>query len=80
MNVRSWGDLVLSMIKVSLLRATAIILYQVKNNILQGNNAIFNNVVDEILLNETQKVVAVREAPGFWTPIMVRTIYISLRK
>ena len=27
------------------------------------NNAIINNVVDEILLNETQKLSAVREAP-----------------
>ena len=29
------------------------------------NNAIINNVVDEILLNETQKVSAEREAPEF---------------
>ena len=29
------------------------------------NNAIINNVVDETLLNETQKVSAAREAPGF---------------
>ena len=70
----------LSMIKVSLLRAAAIILYQVKNNILQGNNAIINNAVDKILLNEIQKVGAAREAPGFWAPIMVRMIYIILRK
>ena len=27
------------------------------------NNSIFNNVVDEILLNETQKVSVAREAP-----------------
>ena len=27
------------------------------------NNGIINNVVDEILLNETQKVSAAREAP-----------------
>ena len=29
------------------------------------NNDIINNVMDEILLNETQKVSAAREAPGF---------------
>ena len=31
----------------------------------QENNAIINNVVDEILLNETQKVGAAMEAPEF---------------
>ena len=31
-----------------------------KNNIYIENNAIVNNVVDEILLNETQKVSATR--------------------
>ena len=31
----------------------------------QENNTIVNNVVDEILLNETKKVSAAREAPGF---------------
>ena len=36
--------------------------------------------MDKILLNERQKVGAAREAPGFWTPIMVRMIYIILRK
>ena len=29
------------------------------------NNSSVNNAVDKILLNETQKVSAVREAPGF---------------
>ena len=32
----------------------------------QENNAIINHVVDEILLNETKKVSAVREARNFW--------------
>ena len=31
----------------------------------QENNSIFNNAVDEILLNETQKLSAVREVPEF---------------
>ena len=31
----------------------------------QVNNAIINNVVGEILLNETQKLSAVRKAPEF---------------
>ena len=31
--------------------------------IQQKNNAIINNVVDEILLNESQKVSAAKEAP-----------------
>ena len=31
----------------------------------QENNFIVNNVVDEILLNETQKVSDTREAPSF---------------
>ena len=30
------------------------------------NNSSVNNAVDKILLNETQKVSAVREAPEFW--------------
>ena len=34
------------------------------NNQLE-NNAIINNVVDEIILNETQKVSAAREALAF---------------
>ena len=36
-----------------------------KYNWYQGNNTIVNNVVDEIILNETQKVSAAREAPSF---------------
>ena len=36
-----------------------------KNNRQPENNAIINNVVDEIPLNETQKVSAAREAPEF---------------
>ena len=44
------------------------------------NNAVINNVVDEILLNETQKVSTEREAPYFWTLSVMRTIYIRLRK
>ena len=31
----------------------------------KGNNSIVNNVVDEILLNETQRLSAAREAPKF---------------
>ena len=34
-----------------------------KFNRQQGNNAIVNNAVDEILLHETQKVSAMKEAP-----------------
>ena len=34
-----------------------------KNKRQQENNAIVNNAVDEILLNETQKLSAAREAP-----------------
>ena len=34
-----------------------------KINIQQENNAIVNNVVNEILLNETQKVRDAKEAP-----------------
>ena len=30
------------------------------------NNAIINNVVDEILLYETKKLTAARGAPEFW--------------
>ena len=43
------------------------------------NNAIINNVVDEILLNETQKLSAVREHEKFWTLIVMRTICIRLK-
>ena len=32
------------------------------------NNAIINNVVDDILLNETKKVSSLREALEFWDP------------
>ena len=39
-----------------------IIPYQGKINRQIENNAITNNVVDEIILNETQKVSAAREA------------------
>ena len=54
----------LSTLKVGLLRTTGIILYQrTIFNRQQGNNDIINNVVDEILLNETKKVSAAREAP-----------------
>ena len=31
----------------------------------QENNSIINNLVDEILLNETKKLIALREAPEF---------------
>ena len=37
-----------------------------KFNRQQENNAIVNNMVDEILLNETWKVSAAKEAPEFW--------------
>ena len=33
-------------------------------NMQQGNNAIVNNVVDEILINEAQEVSAASEEPG----------------
>ena len=36
-----------------------------KFNSQQENNVISNNLVDEILLHETQKVSAVKEAPDF---------------
>ena len=36
-----------------------------KFNRQQENNAIINNAVDEILLHETQRVIAAKEAPGF---------------
>ena len=32
---------------------------------IRKNNAVVNNAVDEILLNETQKVSATKEGPGF---------------
>ena len=65
MNVRSWEDLRLSMIRVSLLRTMENILFQEKCNRQLENNAIINNMVDDILINETQKVSAERKAPGF---------------
>ena len=40
------------------------------------NNAIIDNVVNEILLNEIQKVSAAREAPDFLTLFFMITIYI----
>ena len=42
-----------------------IIPYQRKKIIQIENNAIINNVVGEILLNETQKRSSAREAPEF---------------
>ena len=36
-----------------------------KNNRQLENNSIIKNVVDEIILNETQKVSAARESPEF---------------
>ena len=66
MDVRSWETLAISALKVSLLRTMGIIPYQgEKNHRQQENNAIVNNLVDEILLNEAQKVSAAREAPQF---------------
>ena len=59
----------LSTLKVGLLRTTGIILYQgTIFNRQQGNNDIINNVVDEILLNETKKVSAAREVRNFLEP------------
>ena len=56
----------LSALKVGLLRTMGIILYQgTIFNRQQGNNDIINNVVDEILPNETKKVSAAREARNF---------------
>ena len=37
-------------------------------------------MVDEILLNETQKVTSAREAPKFLSMIVMRTIHIRLIK
>ena len=42
-----------------------IITYQGGNLTGSWKNAIINNVVDDILLNETQKVSSAREAPEF---------------
>ena len=50
-----------------------------KFNRQQENNAIVNNEVDEILLNETQKVSASKEATYFWNMIMTRANFISLK-
>ena len=65
MNVRSWDNFVLITLKVGLLRTAGIIPYQIKINSQQENNAIINNVVDEILLNQTKKVSSAREAQEF---------------
>ena len=67
MNVWSWETLVLGMLKISLIRNHGNHLVPRENfNRHMSNNAIINNVVDEILLNETQKVSAAREAPEFF--------------
>ena len=57
--------LVLSRLKVSVLRTIVIISYQIEKNRQKENNAIINNVVYEILINKTQKVSAEKEAPEF---------------
>ena len=44
------------------------------------NNVIINNVVDEILINETQKLSDVREAPEFFDSGCEMPIYIRLIK
>ena len=59
MNSRSWETLVLSMIKVFLLRTSgAIPQIEIKINSQKENKAIFNREVDEILLQENQKLSA----------------------
>ena len=64
MNVRSWGNLGLSMLQASPLRTTGATPYQGKDSRKKENHAIINNVVDDILLNETKKISAVNhEAP-----------------
>ena len=61
-NAGSWDTLVISILKVDLLRTTGTIPYQYFININQDNNAIVNSEVDEILLHENQKVSAEKEA------------------
>ena len=56
MNVRSWGTLGLSTLIEILLRTMGISHTKERNNRQLENNVIINNVVDEIILNETQKV------------------------
>ena len=54
------------MLTVGLLRTAGASLYSEKINRQQENNDIVNNAVDEIALNETQKVSATNyEAPEF---------------
>ena len=64
-NVRSWDTLELSTLIVGLPRTAVSTLYPVKKTRKRENNALANNTVEEILLNETQKVSAAREATGF---------------
>ena len=65
-NVRSWETLELSTLILGLLRTTVSSPYPGKINRQQENNTIVNNAVDEIILNETQKVCATNyEAPEF---------------
>ena len=62
----SWDNLGLSTLIVGVLRTAEATLHPGKINSKQEKNAIVNNVVDEILLNETQKVSAKNnEAPKF---------------
>ena len=65
MNAGSWETLLTSTVNVSLLITSGIIPYQEKINNQQESKAIVDNVVDEILLNETQKAISAREAPAF---------------
>ena len=67
MNVKSWVNLGLSMLKESLTRTAGTTRYQGRKiNRQQENNAIINDAVDEILLNETKKLSAANhEAPEF---------------
>ena len=64
-NATYWDNLVLSTLKVSLLRTATIIPYKEIFNRQQENNAIVNNAVDEILLHESQKVSTAELAPAF---------------
>ena len=59
-NVRSWGTLLISTLKVSLLITAVIIIYQEINL-----TAVVENVENEILLHETQELSASKETAEF---------------
>ena len=59
-NVRSWDNLLISTLKVSLLITAVIIIYQEINL-----TAVVENVENEILLHETQELSASKETAEF---------------